>query len=105
MELHEFDEKFRELYTNMVEIAYEYVNGNKEEVDDIYIYGSIEAGDFYYKSFYKINGQIVKMNNVNTVSTMQYDASRDRMIALMCQGIESYYKFSKSCFIFSKTYG
>ena len=88
MELKEFDEKFRELYTNMVEIAYEYVNRNKEEVDDIYIYGSMEAGDFYYKSFYKINGHVVKMHYINTVSKMQYDISRDRMIALMRLGVE-----------------
>ena len=86
MELHEFDEKFRELYTNMVEIAYEYVNRNRDEVDDIFIFGAIGDGNFSYHVFYKINGKMVEIHQLNRVSKQQYDLSDNRTFKLQDLG-------------------
>jgi hypothetical protein len=49
----------------MVEIAFEYVGRNKEEVDCIYIYASMEDDSIFYNTFYSIKGNIVKAHKVN----------------------------------------
>ena len=87
MDLNEFDERFRELYTAMVEIAFDAVGRDRDEVQEIFVFGSMEAGDFYYKALFKINGQVVKMPDINSVSRLQCDVSRDSQIALMRAGV------------------
>ncbi|HVS95057.1 MAG TPA: hypothetical protein VHE54_01180 [Puia sp.] len=82
----EFDQRFQELFTDMVTIAFEYVDSNKAEVDEVYVYCSMEKGNLFYNVFYRINGQLVEMHRVNTVSSKQYDVSDDRMFRLLDQG-------------------
>src|SRR4051794_21091325 len=88
MKIEEFDKRFQELYTQMVEIAFEFVSRNKEEVDKIYIFGSMEGNNLFYNVFYKINGKLVKIHKINVVSARQYDTSRERMFALLKLGNE-----------------
>jgi len=87
MTTEQFDEQFRKLYTAMVEIAFEFVNFNKEEIDAIYVYGSMEVG-FFYNTFYKVNGNIVKISQLNAASKLQYDVGRDKVMNLLEIGIE-----------------
>src|SRR5581483_11574224 len=84
----EFDTRFTKLFTAMVELAYNYVERNKDEVDGVYIFGSMETDGYYYNACYRINGQMVKKNKVNTVSKRKYDDSSNTMFAMMDKGIE-----------------
>ncbi len=86
MEAKVFDAKFQELFTNMVEIAFEYVNRNKDEIDAVYVYGSMENKEFFYNNFYKISGHIIKRHKINTVSSQQYDLSSERTFAMLNMG-------------------
>ena len=83
MATQEFDKQFQQLCTAMIEIAYEYVDYNKEEVDAIYVYGSMEANTLFYDVFYKINGEYVFTNEVNKFSKKQYDVSERRVRQLL----------------------
>ena len=60
-----FDSNFQELFTAMVETSFEYVGRNKEDVDCIYIYASMEDDIIFYNVFYSINGHLAKANKVN----------------------------------------
>lgn len=82
IKVEEFDRQFEQLYTSMVKAAFEYVSGNGDEVDVIYIFGSIEVG-YFFNVFYQINDSLVGLHEVNTVSIMQYDVSTDRMFGLL----------------------
>jgi hypothetical protein len=82
----EFDDKFRKLYTEMVEIAFDLVDSNEEEVDTIYIYASMENKQMFFNAFYRINGKLVKMHEINSVSNEEYDLSQDTMFDLLRQG-------------------
>lgn len=59
----DFDNDFQKLLTEMVELAYEFVDNNADEVDTVYVIGLIENG-YFFKSFYKINGQLAKSHKV-----------------------------------------
>jgi hypothetical protein len=83
--IQDFDDKFSALFTGMVEIAFEFVNRNDEEVEAIYIFSSLENG-YFYNVFYRINGSVVSINNVNEVSKQQYDVSPSRMFDLLGVG-------------------
>lgn len=84
-----FDTEFQRLTTEMVEVAFEYIGFNKEEVDGIYIYGSMEQGIFFYNVFYKINHQLVKKEKVNDVLTNKVDDSDKIIRALLSFGGEA----------------
>ena len=82
----ELDSKFQELFTNMVEIAFEYVDRNSAEVDNIYIFGSMEEDAYYYDVLYMINNRVVYTNEINDVSTHQYNISDARLDKLFDLG-------------------
>lgn len=82
-----FDQKFQELLSEMIAIAFEYVDNNVTEVDAVYVIGLIEQG-YFYKQFYKINNELVKSHKVNSVSAKQYDTSRERAFGVLHLGVE-----------------
>lgn len=82
----EFDSKFQEIFTKMVEISFELVGRNKGEIDSIFIYGSLEEGDAFFNVFYKVNGKLTKIHKLNSVSKMQYDVSDERVFAMLDLG-------------------
>jgi hypothetical protein len=83
----EFDEKFQGLCNKLVDIAFDYVACNRDEVDTIYVFASFEGGNsIYYALFYKINGQMVQRHKVNTVSNQQYDVSREPTKSMLGRG-------------------
>lgn len=65
MNNNDFHAEFQQLFTNMVEIAHEYVGRDKEEVDCIYIYASMENREIFYNVFYSIKGNLTKAHKVN----------------------------------------
>lgn len=83
-----FDTRFTELFTAMVNLAYDYVERNKEEVDAVYVFGSMETGEYYYNACYRINGRLVRRNKVNTVSVKKYDDSNPTLSAMSRKGIQ-----------------
>ena len=80
-----FDNDFQSLLTQMVELAFEYVDDNVDEVDTVYTIGLIEKG-YPLKTFYKINGQLAKSHKVNDISKKQYDVSSSRAFNLLNLG-------------------
>jgi len=95
--MNDFDSKFQKLFTELVEIGFDFVNNNSDEVDTVYVIGLIESG-YFYKVFYSINNHLVKSHKVNAVSEMQYDMSNERAFKLLnlgkdiLKGIESLFK-------------
>lgn len=83
-----FDTKFQNFLKELIEIAFEYVNNNYDEVDEVYVIGLIESG-YFYKPFYKINNIVLKSHKINTVSKMQYDISNDRSFKMLNLGNET----------------
>lgn len=86
MEITQFDKEFKRLTTEMVEVAFEYVGRNSEEVDHLYIYASMEYEIFFYNVFYQINNVVVEKELVNTVLHQKTDDSGDRIDALLSIG-------------------
>lgn len=81
-----FDSEFKRLTTEMVEVAFEYIGRNKEEVDGIYIYASMEDEIYFYNLFYKINNQLVKKELVNDILTNKIDNSGEIIKSLLSFG-------------------
>ena len=86
-----FDEQFQQLFTSMVELAFELVGWDKEEVDEVYVFGSMEDG-YYYNTLYRINGTLVTTNNINTVSKRQFDNSSSRIASMLKLGSRELFK-------------
>ena len=89
-----FDNDFQGLLTEIVELSFEYVDNNVDEVDTVYTIGLIEKG-YFFKTFYKINGQLAKSHKINEVSKKQYDISSTRAFNLLNLGNEILMKIEK----------
>ena len=83
----EFSEKFKELFTGMIQAAYDFID-HSDEAEEIYVYSDMEGGMSYYKAFYRIKGKIVKMHEVNEVLTKQVDTGMNRTLDILDLGIE-----------------
>jgi hypothetical protein len=81
-----FDIKFQEITTEMVEIAFEYVNFDKNEVEKIYVFGSIEDDTYVYQMFYKVNGEFVHPYQVPSVSKITEGINDERLSVLLGLG-------------------
>lgn len=81
-----FDTEFKRLTTEMVEVAFEYIGRNKEEVDGIYIYASMEDEIYFYNLFYKINNQLVEKELVNDILINKIDNSDEVIDSLLSFG-------------------
>ena len=86
MEKTKFDKEFQRLTTEMVEVAFEYIGRNSEEVDNVYIYASMENEMYFYNVFYQINNIVVKKELVNNVLQRKTDDSEDRIDNLLSIG-------------------
>jgi len=82
----EFDEQFQNIFTQLVEITFEFVNRNKSEIDVIYIYASMEEGDAFFNTFFKINGKLSKIKKINDVSIEKYNISDQRVFGMLKEG-------------------
>jgi hypothetical protein len=66
---------------SMLEACYEYA-GWTDEIDEIYIFLSLEEG-LFPKWFYRINSQIVKAHEINDHLTNSYDTSTERQFGVL----------------------
>ncbi len=78
----EWVDKFNDITSGMIQVAFEYVNRNTDEVDAVYVYVGIE-GSFFFNTFFKINDKLIEMHKVNEVSKMQYDTAMKRMFDVL----------------------
>lgn len=83
----EFEEKLKTYLSSMIEVVFEYVGNNKEEVDEIYIFCSTEES-LFFQFFYSINGQIVKKHKVNDLLILKCDTSKERQFSVLDIGME-----------------
>ena len=81
-----FDIRFKEITTEMVEIAYEFVDFNEEIIDTIFIMGSIEDELIFFNFFYRINGVLLKASNVNRNGKITFDSSDSRLSSILTLG-------------------
>ena len=90
-----FEDEFMEWQSDMVDIAKEYI---KNRAEKIYLYGSIECGGYSFNLFFKINNQIVTMDQVNSVlneGEREYDLSDDRQWAVLRNRTKDFQEIKK----------
>ena len=90
----QFEDKFMEVQASMISLAMEYVQ-NQAEV--IYIYCVSEEALQSYKVFYKINGILIEMDNVNEVVAKKVDDSDNMVFAVLGYGAEDIQKLIDVC--------
>lgn len=83
-----FDSKFSKILKKMVEITFDFVEYDKNEVDYIYIYTSMEGSGFFFNFFYKIKNQLIKKHQVNTLLSKTVDVSSIKQQSVMHLGNE-----------------
>ncbi|MGX7148394.1 hypothetical protein [Enterococcus ureasiticus] len=91
------EDEFMEWQSDMVDITKEYIENRAEK---IYLYGSIENGGYSFNLFFKINNQIVTMDQVNSVlneGEREYDLSDDRQWAVLRIGTKDLQEIKKVC--------
>ena len=83
-----FEDKFMEVQAGMISLAMEYVQNQAEKV---YIY-AIADSLYSFKTFYKINGIVIGMEEVNEVTTKKVDDSDNMMFSVLRYGNEDIQK-------------
>ena len=83
----EFYKRFNELVSGMVQLAFEYVGRNADEVDTVFVYVDMEAGNDFFNVFYRVNGTLVEMHKVNDHLQQQVDTSMGRMGEVLHTGM------------------
>lgn len=100
-----FEDYLSELQTDMVAICLEYVDNHAE---DIYVYCSYEPEMYAFDVFFRINGKVVRRNNLNDAvneigkKSMFYDTSEDRQEAVLDIGLKNLEEINKKCKEFGK---
>jgi hypothetical protein len=85
----DFDDQLQMLFTEIVEVGFEYIGRNKIEVDVIFIYASLEEEDLFFNLFYKVNGKIARINEINNVLNTKVENTPNRMMLLLDVGTDS----------------
>ncbi|RYY96560.1 MAG: hypothetical protein EOO11_13190 [Chitinophagaceae bacterium] len=82
----EFADSLQDLVDALVDVAFEYVDFNEDEVDAVYLLGSPTNDNYFNNFFYKINGEVVSGRRINTVIRKPVDLSTERATAFFAQG-------------------
>lgn len=90
-----FEDLLMEIQSDLVSLGLEYSNS---QIDEIYLYGYIEEGSYFFNLFFKKNGKIIRLNQINDFlsENEKIDDSRDRQIQLLELGIDNLEK-SRFC--------
>jgi len=80
-----FNRKFKELFSGMLQLAFEYVDQNVE-VEEVYVYISMESTSDFYNCFYRINGAISGIHEVNKYLNTPIDNSMGCMMSVIKAG-------------------
>ena len=90
----EFSKKFKELFTGMIQVAYDFVN-HGDDVEDIYVYVDMEGGMSFFNSFYRIKGKLVYMHEVNDLLINKVETGRKRTLEILGLGLEDVKQMQK----------
>ena len=90
----QFEDKFMDVQSRMISLALEYVQGQAEKV---YIYCICEDALRSYNIFYRINGLLVEMHEVNVVVSKKIDDSDRMAFAVLGYGAEDIQKLIDVC--------
>ena len=90
-----FEDLLMEIQSNLVSLGLEYSNS---QIDEIYLYGYMEEGSYFFNLFFKKNEEIIRPNQINDFLSENeiIDDSRDRQIQLLELGIDNLEK-SRFC--------
>lgn len=81
MATNEFDLRFQQLTKELVEITFEFAGYNDQEIEEIYILGSIEEDEAMETNFfYRIKGKVVAKQSINDFLDKKTDLSRERQV-------------------------
>ncbi|EGO8080920.1 hypothetical protein HRF80_05845 [Enterococcus faecalis] len=97
-----FEDEFMEWQADMVDIVDEYTEGRAE---NIYLYGSIEDGGYFFNLFFKIKGKILFMHQVNSVLSekdLKFDTSDYNQGKVLEVGVDDLQKVADICKKYSK---
>ncbi|MBA4538794.1 hypothetical protein H1Z61_17085 [Bacillus aquiflavi] len=92
-----FEDDFMDIQADMVSLCLEYVDSKAE---NIYIYASNENGVFSFNAFYKINGKIVRTNEVNNVlaeTNEKIDDNKERRLSVLKIGVQDLQRIVDLC--------
>lgn len=92
-----FDKDFQDLCQKILEVAYEFVDYNDKEIEAIFFFGASEQKVSYADSFYKINGKIAELHEVNVFLKKKVDVSPNRISALLDENLNI---FKQICDLF-----
>ena len=79
------DDQIGERIKSMVEICMEYVGFDNPEIDNVYIFTTIEESQ-YVNYCFRINGEIIKKHKVNEslTSSVNVESERQRQVLEIC---------------------
>ncbi|WAB96312.1 hypothetical protein OSW16_17330 [Pseudomonas putida] len=95
-----FEDYLSEHQADMMRIALEYVDGR---ADEVFVHAASEEGISSFDVFYKINGQIVRKEEINSnikPSETKYDDSEDRQDAMLDIGLDNIDAIEEKCLEF-----
>lgn len=95
-----FEDYLCERQAGMIGIALEYVHGR---ADEVFVHAASEEGTSSFDVFYKINGQIVRKEEINSIikpCETKYDDSEDRQDAMLDIGLDHIDAIDEKCLEF-----
>ncbi len=84
----EFDYQFQELFTQLVEEAFELVNNDIAHIEHIYIYVSLEGRSVFFNLFYLIDNEMTRVNLKNSTFCTNYAVTKEQVKELFKSGLD-----------------
>ena len=83
-----FEDLLMEIQSDLVSLVLEYSNS---QIDEIYLYGYMGEGSYFFNLFCKKNEEIIRLNQINDFlsENEKIDDSCDRQIKLLELGIDN----------------
>jgi len=94
----DFESGYEKLTKELVELCFEYVKYDSQDVEEIFIFCSTELETIWFNVFYKINNQILKKHKVGD----KYDTSDRKQILLNKEANKVIQKLIANFKLFSK---
>ncbi|MFJ4156869.1 hypothetical protein ACIPZF_18990 [Pseudomonas sp. NPDC089752] len=95
-----FEDYLSEHQADMISIALEYIDNR---ADEVFAYAASEKGTSSFNAFYKINGQIVRKEEINSAvkpGDAKYDDSTERRSAMLDIGLDNIDAIEERCLEF-----
>ncbi len=95
-----FEDYLSEHQADMISIALEYVDSR---ADEVFVHAASEEGTSSFDVFYKINGKIVRKEEINSAvnpGETKYDDSEERQDAMLDIGLDNIDAIEEKCLEF-----